>query len=97
MTSGGSWPTSLRSSSGFGDARVEPRESGSRRKKLAGYLKAANDLRQAAQSSWGTRDGASDIPGAFPEGVTMGSAGDEEMILFPSYARRHIKEMVGRS
>jgi len=97
MTSGGSWPTSLRSSSGFGDARVEPRESGSRRKKLAGYLKAANDLRQAAQSSWGTRDGASDISGAFPEGVTMGSAGDEEMILFPSYARRHIKEMVGRS
>lgn len=96
MTGGGSWPTSLRSSNGFGDARIEPRESGSTRKKLAGYLKAANELRQAAQSSWSTRDGASDMPGSFPEAVAMGKVGDEEMILFPSYARRHVKEKVGK-
>lgn len=70
-------------------------ERGARRRKLAGYLKAANELRQSYQQSYGLggRDGAADedsstIPGAFPD-VAVVRSGDEEMLLFPSYARRH--------
>jgi len=67
-------------------------ERGSRRRKLAGYLKAANELRQSYVGS-GQFDGEngedySSIPGSFPE-LKSARNGDEEMILFPSYARRH--------
>ena len=87
---------------GYGDLgglRAEGREPGARRKKLAGYLKAANELRQSYFNQEGgvsTRDfGGADLsgvegPGAFPEAATVRS-GNEEMILFPSYARRHVK------
>jgi phosphatidate phosphatase APP1 len=71
-----------------------PRESGGRRKKLAGYLKAANDLRQSYASSWSqSRDFAQDSeeqPGIFP-GADVVRSGDEEMIIFPSYATKHIR------
>ncbi|KAL8941774.1 MAG: hypothetical protein Q9216_002059, partial [Gyalolechia sp. 2 TL-2023] len=68
---------------------------GTRRKKLAGLLKSANELRQSYQQSYGLgpqRDGVTDyddsgIPGAFPD-VAIARSGDEEMLLFPSYARR---------
>ena len=71
-------------------------ERGARRRKLAGYLKAANELRQSYQQSYGLggqRDGATDedgnpMPGAFPQ-ATVARSGDEEMLLFPSYAVRH--------
>ena len=71
-------------------------ERGARRKKLAGYLKAANELRQSYQQAYGIggqRDGeadddASTMPGAYPDAAVVRS-GDEEMLLFPSYARRH--------
>ncbi len=71
-------------------------ERGSRRRKLAGYLKAANELRQSYQQSYGLRGQGSDepdengsnIPGAFPD-LAVVRHGDEEMVLFPSYARRH--------
>ena len=70
-------------------------ERGARRKKLAGYLKAANELRQSYQQAHGlggqrdaADDDASTIPGAFPD-VAVVRSGDEEMLLFPSYARRH--------
>ena len=86
---------------GFGNQRgtpagtnddYTPHERGSRRKKLAGYLKAANELRQSYLGS-GQYDGEggedfSNIPGSFPE-LKSAKHGDEEMILFPSYARRH--------
>ena len=72
-------------------------ERGARRKKLAGYLKAANELRQSYQAQYlgsGTDGPASEdegsIPGAFPD-VSVVRNGDEEMLLFPSYARRHHK------
>ena len=73
-----------------------PTERGSRRRKLAGYLKAANELRQSYQQSYGLRgqgneeadENGSNIPGAFPE-LAVVRHGDEEMVLFPSYARRH--------
>lgn len=77
------------------------REPGARRKKIAGYLKAANELRQAYQQSytrgWGGGGGdrldwdqGDDTPGAFPDAAIVRS-GDEEMVLFPSYARKHVK------
>ncbi|KAL5417022.1 hypothetical protein PMIN03_001862 [Paraphaeosphaeria minitans] len=76
-----------------------PREPGQRRKKLAGYLKAANELRQTYQQqyapSWtrseGTYEYEDDTPGAFPDAAIVRS-GEEEMILFPSYARKHVKK-----
>ena len=86
---------------GGGDgAWGEGRERGARRRKLAGYLKAANDIRQSYQQSyaqkWGADNGDMDddakgIPGAFPD-VAIVSHGDEQLILFPSYAKRHVKE-----
>lgn len=89
---------------GFGGGDVsgygEGRERGARRRKLAGYLKAANDIRQSYQQSysqkWGADNADADddingIPGAFPD-VSIVSHGDEQLILFPSYARRHTKE-----
>ena len=70
-------------------------ERGARRRKFAGYLKAANELRQSYQQAYGLggqKDAADDdeptIPGAFPD-VSVVRNGDEEMVLFPSYARRH--------
>ncbi|KAL8931082.1 MAG: hypothetical protein Q9208_000185 [Pyrenodesmia sp. 3 TL-2023] len=75
---------------------------GTRRKKLAGFLKSANELRQSYQQSYGLgpqKDGAADyddsgIPGAFPD-VAIARSGDEEMLLFPSYARRHVPRKQG--
>jgi phosphatidate phosphatase APP1 len=68
--------------------------SGSRRKKFAGYLKAANELRQSYASTWTqSRDFAQDSeeqPGAFP-GADVVRNGEEEMIIFPSYATKHIR------
>ena len=88
-------------SSGYGDLsslRSEGREPGARRKKIAGYLKAANELRQSYFNQEGdgynTRDGLGESgvegPGGFPEAAVV-RRGNEEMILFPSYARRHVK------
>jgi phosphatidate phosphatase APP1 len=73
-------------------------ESGGRRRKLAGYLKAANELRQSYTQQyapgWSNReanyDYEDDTPGSFPDAAIVRS-GQEEMILFPSYARKHIK------
>ena len=71
-------------------------ESGSRRRKFAGYLKAANDLRQSYQQSYGlggqndgqTSEDGSGMPGEFPD-LALVRHGDEEMVLFPSYAKLH--------
>ena len=73
---------------------------GTRRKRFAGYIRAANELRQSYQKSSNEhhppRRGPDDpdelgIPGAFPE-VHVARGGNEELILFPSYARRHTKK-----
>jgi phosphatidate phosphatase APP1 len=84
--------------SGDGTTHSEVRERGARRRKLAGYLRAANEIRQSYQQSysqgWGNADMDDDpggIPGAFPD-VAIVSHGDEQLILFPSYAKRHTKE-----
>jgi hypothetical protein len=77
--------------------------AGSKRAKLKGYLKAANELRQSYQqqysSGWNNRESWVDnpedgTPGAYPDASVVRS-GSEEMILFPSYARKHYKVKVG--
>ncbi|KAF1942021.1 hypothetical protein EJ02DRAFT_376662 [Clathrospora elynae] len=76
----------------------EVREPGTRRRKLAGYLKAANEMRQTYTQqyapTWSSKeaqyDYEEDTPGSFPDAAIVRS-GTEEMILFPSYARRHVK------
>ncbi|EPS33047.1 hypothetical protein PDE_08008 [Penicillium oxalicum 114-2] len=65
---------------------------GSRRKKAYEWLKAANEVGQAYASRWTGQRGVSqedyyDTPGAFPD-VAIARSGDEEMVLFPSYARK---------
>lgn len=73
-------------------------ESGGRRRKLAGFLKSANELRQSYVQQYapnfssreGHYDYEDDTPGSFPDAAIVRS-GEEEMILFPSYARKHIK------
>lgn len=79
--------------SGF---RSEGREPGARRNKLKGYLKAANEIRQsyfAGGDSQIGRDGDEVHDSAFPDAAIVRS-GNEEMILFPSYARKHVKSKV---
>ena len=77
----------LSSTPGSGDG------NGGRRRKVYGYFKAANELRQAYQAQWTSQkneysgDDYSNTPGAFPN-VEIARSGDEEMVLFPSYARR---------
>ena len=79
----------------------EEREPGARRKKFAGYLRAANDLRQTYQQSykqaWSNRslqdEGSQDLPGSYP-GASLTSNGDAQLVLFPSYARRHQRSKV---
>jgi phosphatidate phosphatase APP1 len=85
------------SGNSFGGGPLEGRERGGRRKKLAGYLKAANELRQSYQQSYSASRNVEQegdnlgIPGAFPD-VSVTRHGDEELILFPSYCKRHVKE-----
>jgi len=80
-------------------ASPEGHTRGSRRRKLAGYLKAANEIRQAYQSSanarWEARRAGDaeeeSLPGTFPD-VSIVRHGHEELILFPSYCKRHVKQ-----
>lgn len=87
------------------DARTwEGREPGARRKKMAGYLKAANELRQSyAQNYRQTRSGGREVlddsgqdglPGSYA-GASMIRNGEEQLVIFPSYARHHVKQKVG--
>ena len=71
----------------------EVRERGARRRKIYGYLKAANEIRQSYTSQL-TQDGSADdqgMPGMFPD-VEVVRNGNEEMVLFPSYARKHLRQ-----
>lgn len=82
--------------SGSSSAGLGYGESGGRRKRLAGYLKAAREMGQNYLGGEGERDNhdmVEDGPGAFPDAAVIRS-GNEEMILFPSYARRHVKSKV---
>ncbi|KAL3475507.1 hypothetical protein BJX99DRAFT_259278 [Aspergillus californicus] len=84
--------------SGFG------REPGTRRKKVFEYIKAANDLRQSYAASWTAQRNASrdandeylNTPGSFPD-VEVARSGNEEMVIFPSYARRLVKSKMAEA
>lgn len=77
-----------------GPASGEIREPGARRKKLAGYLRAANELRQSyfqgGDPNWAREQSDEDHNGAFPDAAVVRS-GNEEMMLFPSYAKKHVR------
>jgi len=93
-------PSSSTAYNDFASMRSEPREVGYKRKKIANFLKAANEVRQSYfNGEGGARDVGDDAgiegPGAFPDAAVIRS-GNEEMILFPSYARRHVKSKVRR-
>lgn len=78
---------------GLAAFRTEGREPGTRRKKIAGYLKAANELRQSYVQNWGSQYGNEEeesMPGAFPDSAIV-RTDEGEMLIFPSYARRHVK------
>ncbi|EAS28446.2 actin cytoskeleton organization protein App1 [Coccidioides immitis RS] len=73
----------------------EGRERGSRRRKVFGYLRAANELRQAYSAQWsqrsqGAQGSSRDVQDDF-SGFEMARSADEEMVLFPSYGKRHVK------
>ncbi len=93
MTQSGGSELPNGNSEGYGSV-TEVAQRGSRRRKLAGYLKAANEIRQSYQQSYTSRGHGEDeigVPGTFPD-VAIVRNGDEEMVLFPSYARRHVKK-----
>ncbi|KID85342.1 actin patch protein [Metarhizium guizhouense ARSEF 977] len=80
-------------------------ERGYRRRKLAAMAgnlyrsgqQAVTELRDSYVQSRGrgiddfAMDQSTHIPGAFPD-VAIASQGNEQMVLFPSYAKRHIKQ-----
>ncbi|KAK5276176.1 hypothetical protein LTR40_011959, partial [Exophiala xenobiotica] len=67
---------------------------GARRDRVRGYLRAANELRQVYQDSISQKLQGSEtdggMPGDFPN-VEIARSGNEELLLFPSYARKHTK------
>ncbi|KAI1653209.1 hypothetical protein F4813DRAFT_383418 [Daldinia decipiens] len=79
------------------------RERGSRRRKLAAmagsmYRAGATAVNEIKESYYQTRSSDADtpeatritIPDAFPD-VAIVTKGNEQMVLFPSYAKRHVK------
>lgn len=80
----------------FKDTEGSSYVKGSRRRKLAEYLKVANELRQSYQQAYGLggqHDGEVEESGARTPGASSDAAlvrtEDEELVLFPSYARQH--------
>ncbi|EXJ94073.1 hypothetical protein A1O1_02466 [Capronia coronata CBS 617.96] len=68
------------------------RGPGSRRDKLRGILRAANELRQTYQDQIQNKllnEVEGGIPGEFPD-IAIVRNGEEEMVLFPTYARKHM-------
>lgn len=91
---------------GSDPGQYSDREPGARRKKLAGFAKSVYQAGVATASEIrnqydNTRirgvvdvDDSSykvSIPGSFPD-VSIISKGDEQMVLFPSYAARHVRQ-----
>ncbi|KAF7617964.1 putative actin cytoskeleton organization protein App1 [Aspergillus flavus] len=73
---------------------------GGRRQKVYQYLRAANELRQTYAAQWASQINPSreydeeylkNTPGAFPD-IEIARSEDEEMVIFPSYARRLVKD-----
>jgi len=78
------------------DAQSGARQPGSRRAKLKGYLRAANEIRKGIAAEWDNRDSNSESltdgsRAVYPDAAII-HGGEQEMILFPSYARKHVKQ-----
>lgn len=80
----------------FNDTEGSSYVKGSRRRRLGEYLKAANELRQSYQQAYGLggqHDGEVEANGGTTPGASSDAAlvrtEDEELVLFPSYARQH--------
>ncbi|CAZ82251.1 unnamed protein product [Tuber melanosporum] len=92
---GNSWGSYYRSIAGLADSPEEGgRERGGRRKRITDFLKTANELRQSYTSGYTNRsaelekepmDGSGD-QGNWPD-IEVMKGGDEELVLFPCYAR----------
>ena len=94
------------SAGGYGNENslaTQIRERGTRRKKFAGYLRTANELRLSYQSSYGPswnyerdsewteeQDGEY---GPLPDGALVRTE-EEEILIFPSYAKKHTRRKV---
>lgn len=80
----------------FKDTEGSSYVKGSRRRRLGEYLKAANELRQSYQQAYGlggqhdgeVEENGSRTPGAQSDAALV-RVDDEELVLFPSYARQH--------
>ncbi|KAI0188082.1 hypothetical protein F4808DRAFT_466257 [Astrocystis sublimbata] len=92
---------------GYGYGQEPPRERGARRRKLAAmasnaYRAAGAAVTEIKESYNQTRAGEMDspeitnltIPGSFPD-VSIVTKGNEQMVLFPSYAKQHVKGSYG--
>lgn len=85
----------------MGEGYPEAPGRGARRRKVANYLKVANETWRSYQDSattkWDLRRSGDEnradpnMPGSFPDVSIVRGSGGEEMILFPSYCKRHIK------
>lgn len=94
---GAGWGDYYRQFTGTADPPEAGRQPGGRRQKIAGFLKSANELRQSYYQGYASRssevdkeldDFTGDQPtNSWPEVEVMRS-GDEELVLYPSYARR---------
>jgi phosphatidate phosphatase APP1 len=76
--------------------------AGSKRARLRGFIRAADDMRRSyvesySASGWSQRGGnglddfQDGMAGGYPDAAVV-TSGDEQMILFPSYARKHVKQ-----
>lgn len=94
--------------SGYGSGYGDPygREPGSRRKKLAAMAKSiynagaatASEIRNQYDNTrirgvvdMNDESYKTSIPGSFPD-VAIVTKGQEEMVIFPSYAKRHVRQ-----
>lgn len=94
--------------SGYGSGSGDPygREPGSRRKKLAAMAKSiynagaatASEIRNQYDNTrvrgvvdMDDESYKTSIPGSFPD-VAIVTRGQEEMVIFPSYAKRHVRQ-----
>lgn len=87
----------------YGNESPPPPERGARRRKLAAMagsvyragVAAASELKEQYNNTrvrgMDMSDEQFSIPGAFPE-VSIVHKGEEQMVLFPTYAKRHVRE-----
>ncbi|RMD45024.1 hypothetical protein DV735_g37, partial [Chaetothyriales sp. CBS 134920] len=76
--------------SGYAQSQSGGRVPASKMGKVIGYLRAANEIRQTYQAHRNQNEQDRSMPADFAD-IDIVRSGDEEMILFPSYAKRHMK------